>query len=131
MRHRRLGKSMKKRVAASQEWRCAKCTKILPPTFQVDHVFPHSLGGTDHPCNLEALCVECHAAKSQIEQARIAHHKKLEKRCLSDRHSVPCWTCHRIVSTYFTHTCDYRGENGLYDNMYEDMYEDIAQAAAE
>ena len=61
---------MKKRVAASQEWRCAKCTKILPPTFQVDHVFPHSLGGTDHPCNLEALCVECHAAKSQIEQAR-------------------------------------------------------------
>ena len=119
MRHRRLGESMKKRVAAHQEWRCANCTKMLPATFQVDHVFPHALGGSDHPSNLEALCVECHASKSQIEQARIAHHKKLERLCQSGTpSSAPCWTCHRIVSTYFTHTCDNRGEEGLYENVY-------------
>jgi len=115
-KERRLGESMKKRVAAYQEWRCATCQKILPATFQVDHVFPHALGGSDHPCNLEALCVECHATKSQIEQARITHHKKLEKLCRPHLHEAACWTCHRIVSTYFTHTCDHRGEDGLYDN---------------
>ena len=124
MRHRKLGESMKKRVAAAQEWRCAKCTKLLPATFQVDHVFPHALGGTDHPSNLEALCVECHASKSQVEQARIAYHKKLEKLVASPNtsSSVPCWTCHRIVSTYFTHTCDNRGEDGLYDKVQENAY---------
>lgn len=114
-RQRKLGESMKKRVAASQEWRCAKCVKILPATFQVDHVFPHSLGGSDHPSNLEALCVECHASKSQVEQARIAHHKKLEALCAGSNTTGPCWSCHRIVSTFFTHTCDNRGEEGLYD----------------
>ena len=120
-RQRRLGESMKKRVAASQEWRCATCTKILPATFQVDHVYPHALGGSDHPSNLEALCVECHAAKSQVEQARIAHHKKMEKQCETSSSSVPCWTCHRIVSTYFIHTCDHRGEDGLYDVLHADV----------
>ena len=114
-RQRRLGESTKKRVAASQEWRCATCTKILPATFQVDHVYPHALGGSDHPSNLEALCVECHATKSQVEQARIAHHKKLEKQCEISSSYIPCWTCHRIVSTYFVHNCDYRGEDGLYE----------------
>ena len=111
---------MKKRVAATQEWRCAKCNKVLPATFQVDHVYPHALGGSDHPSNLEALCVECHASKSQIEQARIAHHKKLDTLCLTipKQHAVPCWTCHRIVSTFFKHTCDHRGEEGMYDKWH-------------
>ena len=112
---------MKKRVAAAQEWKCATCTKILPATFQVDHVYPHALGGSDHPSNLEALCVECHASKSQIEQARIAHHKKMEKWCQSSSSKV-CWTCHRIVSTNFKHTCDHRGEEGLYDTQYTDVH---------
>ena len=106
---------MKKRVGASQEWKCAKCAKLLPATFQVDHVIPHAIGGSDHPSNLEALCVECHAAKSQSENARIAHHKKLEKLCIRSS-EVPCWTCHRVVSTYFEHACDHRGEDGLYDH---------------
>lgn len=114
-KHRRLGESMKKRVAAAQEWRCATCQKMLPATFQVDHVFPHSLGGSDHPSNLEALCVECHASKSQAEQARIAHHKKLQTLALSCPSAQACWTCHRIVSTHFHHICDHRGEEGLYD----------------
>ena len=114
MKRRHLGESMKKRVGASQEWKCAKCAKLLPATFQVDHVIPHAIGGSDHPSNLEALCVECHAAKSQSENARIAHHKKLEKLCTRSS-EVPCWTCHRVVSTYFEHACDHRGEDGLYD----------------
>ena len=114
MRRRHLGESTKKRVAATQGWTCAKCKKMLPATFQVDHVTPHAVGGSDHPSNLEALCVECHASKSQVEQARIAHHKKLEKTCAPYASYTPCWTCHRIVSTYFTHSCDHRGEDGLF-----------------
>lgn len=118
-RKRHLGNSMKKRVGASQEWRCAKCKELLPATFQVDHVVPHAIGGTDHPSNLEALCVECHAAKSQSEMARISHHKQLLKICETELSSTACWHCHRIVSTYFDHTqsCDHRGEDGLYDKQ--------------
>lgn len=52
-KHRRLGESMKKRVAAAQEWRCATCQKMLPATFQVDHVFPHSLGAAITPPTLK------------------------------------------------------------------------------
>lgn len=124
MRRRHLSESVKKRVAADQEWRCAQCTKVLPATFQVDHVIPHAIGGSDHPRNLEALCVECHAAKSQVENARIAHHKKLLKVCEPQPSSVPCWSCHRVVSKYFTHTCDYRGEEGLYDSLCEGLVDE-------
>jgi 5-methylcytosine-specific restriction endonuclease McrA len=115
MKRRHLGESMKKRVGAAQEWRCAHCAKLLPATFQVDHVKPHAIGGSDHPSNLEALCVECHASKSQTENARIAHHKKLLIHCENSNSAKPCWTCHRVISTYFTHHCDNLGEDGLYE----------------
>jgi hypothetical protein len=130
MRRRHLGESTKKRVAAGQEWRCAKCNKILSATFQVDHVIPHSIGGSDHPSNLEALCVECHADKSQIEQSRISHHKRLLKLCQESKSAVPCWTCHRIVSTHFQHTCDHRGLDGIYDDLHDNMYEDLQEPSS-
>lgn len=133
MRRRHLSESVKKRVAADQEWRCAKCAKILPATFQVDHVIPHAIGGSDHPRNLEALCVDCHASKSQVENARIAHHKKLLKSCEGRGRSgasasaVPCWQCHRVVSTYFVHQCDNRGEDGLYDTLMLNSFDGVAE----
>lgn len=29
----------------------------------VDHIWPRRLGGTDHPCNLQAACRRCNAKK--------------------------------------------------------------------
>jgi hypothetical protein len=36
--------------------------------FELDHVRPLSDGGSDDPSNLQALCVKCHAQKSQSER---------------------------------------------------------------
>ena len=64
---RTLGVTAKKICAAAQEWRCAACRKLLPASFQVDHVRALADGGTDDPANLQALCGTCHAEKTMVE----------------------------------------------------------------
>ena len=54
-------------VAARQAWRCAGCESLLPAAFQIDHREPLWRGGPDHLDNLQALCPNCHAAKTQRE----------------------------------------------------------------
>ena len=66
-RLRRVTESVKKRVAASQAWKCATCAKVLEATYQIDHCKPLWQGGTNEPDNLQALCPNCHAAKTQVE----------------------------------------------------------------
>jgi 5-methylcytosine-specific restriction endonuclease McrA len=59
--HRRM-------VGARQEWKCARCSIVLPSAFQVDHVVPLWRGGVDCVDNAEALCATCHAQKTQREE---------------------------------------------------------------
>ena len=66
-RLRRVTESVKKRVAASQAWKCAACAEVLQATYQIDHRQPLWRGGSNEPDNLQALCPNCHAAKTQIE----------------------------------------------------------------
>lgn len=66
-RLRRVTECVKKRVAASQAWKCAACAKVLEATYQIDHRIPLWQGGTNEPDNLQALCPNCHAAKTQVE----------------------------------------------------------------
>ena len=40
------------------------------PARAVDHVIPKVAGGTDDPSNLQAICNECHKAKTQRERHR-------------------------------------------------------------
>lgn len=94
----RLLESVKKRVAAAGLWRCQDCKSLLPPTYQIDHITPVALGGTNDEANLQALCPNCHSAKTQREQAKIMEAQAL-------RSSRACRGCGHIVSTYFEHDC--------------------------
>ena len=123
MSGRRLSESLKKRLAYEQKWSCFVCGNMLPPTFQVDHIVPHAIGGSNHPSNLQALCVECHARKSQSELKRIKIHKALSAECANSKSYTTCWFCHRILSTYFRHTCDNRGEEAVFDEAVLSAYE--------
>jgi len=65
---RTWGASEQKIVAARQSWKCARCTHLLPPSFEVDHVKPLWAGGVDcYETNAQALCSTCHAQKTQRE----------------------------------------------------------------
>ena len=66
-RRRKVSEKTKKIVAAGQAWRCKLCNDILQSTYQVDHVVPLYRGGSNAPDNLRALCVGCHAEKTQNE----------------------------------------------------------------
>ena len=68
---RTWGVSEQKIVGARQDWKCAHCECLLPPSYEVDHVKPLWEGGAD--CintNAEALCNNCHGRKTQLESIR-------------------------------------------------------------
>ena len=58
------------KIAASQKWSCKTCTRMLDENFDIDHIRPLFLGGTNDFENLQALCISCHASKSRDEQSR-------------------------------------------------------------
>lgn len=94
---RSLSAAEKKRIAASAGWKCGICTKLLPACFQVDHIVPLADGGTDTEDNLQSLCPDCHADKTQKEA--IARAKRPRQRFLV------CSTCESKLSPYFIHKC--------------------------
>tara|TARA_B110000444_G_C18835014_1_gene595432 strand:+ start:409 stop:795 length:387 start_codon:yes stop_codon:yes gene_type:complete len=66
---RKWTSSEKRAVGARQEWTCAHCAKILPATFEIDHVVPLHKGGSDCvETNAEALCNQCHGKKTLNER---------------------------------------------------------------
>ena len=70
-RRRKVGEGAKKRVAASQAWVCAACDKLLTASYEVDHIEPVYLGGSNDAENLQALCPECHHNKTQQDRSRL------------------------------------------------------------
>lgn len=68
MPRRTWGVSEQKWRAAKQGWKCAICCDILPAAFELDHIKPLFDGGEDcYITNSQALCPNCHAAKTQKE----------------------------------------------------------------
>lgn len=65
---RKLTSADKKYVAAKQKWKCAMCHETLPPRFEVDHIVQWSKGGSDELHNLQALCPNCHANKTELDR---------------------------------------------------------------
>ena len=59
--------SIRTQVAASQKWCCRICMEMLTGIFHIDHTVPLSRGGEDELKNITALCVQCHAVKTQNE----------------------------------------------------------------
>ncbi|WP_334051006.1 HNH endonuclease [Burkholderia cepacia] len=48
---------------------CLQTSRVTPATA-VDHVISKARGGTDHDENLQAICRDCHAAKTARERLR-------------------------------------------------------------
>jgi hypothetical protein len=58
----------KKKVAASQGWKCGACGNTLDETYEVDHRLALYKGGTNEITNLVALCPHCHRKKTVEER---------------------------------------------------------------
>ena len=61
---------MKKKVAASQKWKCGNCKETLDETYEVDHKLALFKGGSNDESNLVALCPHCHRSKTVEERLR-------------------------------------------------------------
>ena len=51
---------------------CQPCKRLDRITLatEVDHVIPQAEGGSEDETNLQAICTDCHKAKTQAEAAR-------------------------------------------------------------
>ena len=61
---RSVSETKKKFVASRQNWKCGDCNEQLTAWFEVNHIQPLEHGGNNHVDNLEALCRNCHGAKT-------------------------------------------------------------------
>ena len=67
---------------------CAACSQKIEAgkAWDIDHILPLALGGTNEPNNLQILCRPCHGAKTnQSDIPRIAKTKRLKARHLGAR----------------------------------------------
>jgi 5-methylcytosine-specific restriction protein A len=63
---------MKKKVAASQGWKCGQCKSLMDETYEVDHRVALFNGGSNDESNLVALCPHCHRKKTVDERIATA-----------------------------------------------------------
>jgi hypothetical protein len=109
MSSRKLQDSVKKIIAHKQKYHCSVCNELLPPSYQVDHIIPHSISNDDSEDNLQALCPNCHSLKTQRENLRIYQYKKLREKCPED--SKLCWFCIEVHEINEEHTCSKQVKN--------------------
>ncbi|UKZ11132.1 hypothetical protein EhVM1_000117 [Emiliania huxleyi virus M1] len=64
---RKVSAVVKKKVAADAHWSCTKCSKIVDCMYEVDHIQPLAMGGTNDFHNLQLLCQQCHKNKTRQE----------------------------------------------------------------
>lgn len=76
---RELSEPTKKKVAYQQRYTCAGCNCLLPPSYEVDHIVPLALGGTNGLKNLQALCVPCHTQKTRDQRHAILAARKQQR----------------------------------------------------
>ena len=58
---------LRDQVLARDHYTCQRCGRISDTDMECDHIVPTSKGGTDEPSNLQALCRDCHKAKTTRE----------------------------------------------------------------
>ena len=64
---RKVNKNIRNELIIKQDNKCNHCDNVLSQYYQVDHITALQYGGNDEFDNLQALCCECHAKKSSIE----------------------------------------------------------------
>lgn len=99
-KRKRFSVDFRMTLYALQEWKCNVCRKGLPATAEIDHYIPLGCGfwnfipvDPNSKQNLQALCPNCHAAKSMKE-----------RQCMPHKSYVPC-SCGQTHSRYFKPTC--------------------------
>ena len=65
---RPLPEKTRKLVAYRQAYKCALCDCLLPPTYEVDHIVPVAMEGSNGLANLQALCRPCHKQKTRDQR---------------------------------------------------------------
>lgn len=67
---RNLNNTVKKLIAANQQWKCKKCHNLLDASYEIDHIIPLYKYGTNHVNNLQALCRNCHGKKTILDNLK-------------------------------------------------------------
>lgn len=62
--NRNVSQTLKKYVAANQQWKCNYCNNLLDSSYEVDHIIPLYKNGSNDISNLQALCRNCHGKKT-------------------------------------------------------------------
>ena len=102
-------------VAAKQGWVCQSCKNTLTEFFELDHIKPVALGGTNTTENLQALCSECHRHKSLFDLRRIRKNAqgRWSEQCfygnnithLTGITAFKCSRCSLYITTEVEHVC--------------------------
>ena len=73
-KRRGLAKAEKTKIMKRQKHKCARCGMDISKLTVVhyDHKRPLALGGSDTLRNLQALCPNCHAEKTQEDRLKIS-----------------------------------------------------------
>jgi 5-methylcytosine-specific restriction endonuclease McrA len=77
-------------IAAGQKWSCKNCNKLLPATFEIDHIQPLSQGGKEVLSNLQALCPNCHREKTNPERQLLGDKRREAKTGVSKYFDAHC-----------------------------------------
>ena len=67
---RNVNNTVKKLIAANQEWKCNKCKELLDASYEIDHIIPLYRNGSNHVNNLQALCRNCHGKKTILDNLK-------------------------------------------------------------
>lgn len=78
-RRRRINAYTKRLVAFEQNWRCSNCQNLLDAMYEIDHIIPVHAHGSDQRNNLQALCRNCHGAKTLRDQVVYLEKNKQEE----------------------------------------------------
>ena len=79
MKRKCITEGVKRRVAASRDWKCGCCDGTLSAAFHIDHRVPLWDGGADCESNMQALCGSCHAEKTMNEGIERARRRREEQ----------------------------------------------------
>lgn len=58
---KKISTTVRKQVMERDKYRCVKCESHID--LQLDHIYPHIMGGSDEPDNLQTLCGPCNRLK--------------------------------------------------------------------
>ena len=60
--------ALKSYIAHRDRYECCACHTLVGLAYEIDHVKPLHMKGSNLASNLELLCNSCHASKSYLEQ---------------------------------------------------------------